>query len=1016
VSDRVRSLLSSATLWLVVALLSASAVFPFHPPFREKKTEYVFEVIVSSSSRGFAKLHYDLGRGFNEQDSGAVLVRGGVGPRSFQFSLPAGRYYSLRLDPLDHPSEITISSAVIRDNMGHEVMRFPPSKFLATKGVRLKAISGDTLSIDTVPGAGDPALLINLDKPFDLLRSPSREWITFLEWFSGVYLALAAAILSASLLTKLGTTGLGRLVCRPKTTLALTALLALLLNCFPVIFCGRSFVSPNCGVLLLYEDIPTLPGYTSPIVKNGHGSDVGAAMWWHVPISNVQHEAIFHDHELPLWNRYNLCGQSLLGQGQSMIGDPLHLVTAVLGNGSALAWDIKYLAAKWLFAFGIGLTVLAITNRLVVAALLSTSSLYIGFFSFYLNHPTFFSLCYSPWILFAWIRLSGTLNAYRSTAWATVLIVADWFEINSGTVKEAYVLTIWLNLAGLLVLLFNRDNLRLKVGKVLVAAWANILFVLISAPIWSSFVDTLKGSFTSYALPQARQIPATQLIGFFEDLFYRQNTKEELHVAPSANFLVLLGALWALPLLKRLAGNRMLLALGTAAVVPCMLVFGIIPKAAIIALPFLGNIFHIDSTFSCVLIILAIPIAGLGLTFFLESLHTDDWNFNFAIVLSALGALLLLYFSFDRHLGSSAFFTGYVPVLIVAFVMIQLAARHLERGCSNRSSGLMLLFLGLFAIHWRQGQYLDSAFDDYVFEPQVRADFKAKSPAIQFVEQHESVASRTIGLGANLFLGFNCTYLLEDIYGIDALRSMEYEELAEALGLERVIAFSKYQADEGSNNFRAAFDSLNVTYLLGASEPTPGEYAGWEMVRDLDLKVFKSQSVWPRAFFVDRIMQYRELPEMVAFVRKAKGHPLAAIQEKDFPDLLQLGLLSNDPAGRRVISAYDYSLTNNSTSFDIEAPSPGVVVLSETWLRDDFEVTVNDKSVPYFRVNHAFKGIFIDSPGRYRVSFKYWPHRLTFSLWISALGVSLAFGSLLFARRLYRLELTGDFHKCKVVT
>ena len=81
-----------------------------------------------------------------------------------------------------------------------------------------------------------------------------------------------------------------------------------------VIFCGRSFVSPNCGVLLLYEEIPTLPGYTSTDVTDGHGSDVGAAMWWHVPISRIQNNAIFHDHELPLWNRCNLCGQSLLGE------------------------------------------------------------------------------------------------------------------------------------------------------------------------------------------------------------------------------------------------------------------------------------------------------------------------------------------------------------------------------------------------------------------------------------------------------------------------------------------------------------------------------------------------------------------------------------------------------------------------------------------------------------------------------------------------------------------------------
>ena len=53
-------------------------------------------------------------------------------------------------------------------------------------------------------------------------------------------------------------------------------------------------------------------------------------------------------------------------------------------------------------------------------------------------------------------------------------------------------------------------------------------------------------------------------------------------------------------------------------------------------------------------------------------------------------------------------------------------------------------------------------------------------------------------------------------------------------------------------------------------------------------------------------------------------------------------------------------------------------MLSETWLKDDFKATINGKRVPYFRVNHAFKGIYLDSGGSYRVCFSYWP-RLTSS-------------------------------------
>ena len=56
--------------------------------------------------------------------------------------------------------------------------------------------------------------------------------------------------------------------------------LAVLLSCYPVVFFGKSFVSPNNGgVILLYDTFPTLPGYTSTSLDDAKGADVGAIMW-----------------------------------------------------------------------------------------------------------------------------------------------------------------------------------------------------------------------------------------------------------------------------------------------------------------------------------------------------------------------------------------------------------------------------------------------------------------------------------------------------------------------------------------------------------------------------------------------------------------------------------------------------------------------------------------------------------------------------------------------------------------
>ena len=106
-------------------------------------------------------------------------------------------------------------------------------------------------------------------------------------------------------------------------------------------------------------------------------------------------------------------------------------------------------------------------------------------------------------------------------------------------------------------------------------------------------------------------------------------------------------------------------------------------------------------------------------------------------------------------------------------------------------------------------------------------------------------------------------------------------------------------------------------------------------------------------------------------------------------ELLPLVNDSSSPPTRQIIAATDYALTNNTTSFKITATGPGTVVLTEPYLKDDFQLTVNGKPAAYFRVNSAFRGVFVPAAGEYRFLFSYWPRHLTISLWISALGLAV---------------------------
>ena len=984
---------------LVAALLSIVVSIPFLPFAAPAREQFHFDITVTSNTPGSAQLFFDVGRGINEADSTRVTIENKTGPQSLHLPLPSGTYRAFRFDPIDRTAELTLSEAVIRAHDGRVLQRFALSEFTADNQIHSLVTNGDALRVITTPGAVDPNLGLRLASPFELVTTIGQNLRVSLKITLGVFLFVLATVWLVARSRDPLRRGWSWLAARPLRAVSLGALLAVVASSYPVLFFGKSIVSPNNGTILLYEDYPTLPGNRDRATANVAGADIGAIMWQHIPLSMLQRDAVLRDGELPLWNRYNSAGTVLLGQGQSMFGDPLHFLV-ILANGATWAWDLKYLIGKWLLACGLGVCVLRLTSHLPAALLVTFAADFVGFFPFRVNHPAFFSFCYAPWALYCWLRISTAPRWTIAARWVAGLMLANGMLMNSGTAKEAYMLLLTLNFAGACTLLLAPLSGSERLIRFALGAWAGIIFLCLGAPVWLTFLDALKEAYTSYNAATAYQLQPSLALGFFDEILLRPFWVNETVYNPSANFLFLTGLLGFLVYLRAVTLNRVVLALALAALVPLSIVFGLIPPLWIIKIPFLGNVAHIDNSFGIGLIQLLIVLAGVGFASAATRLKRPEARADLGIASLLLGALVFPYIAFRQtiqrstfsylHWGEtlpySSFVWGSLIVLLLAAVGFMLIARRiLTRGPT--AATLIFALTCMVVMLWRHGWHAGVGFEGRVVAPAARADFNAASPAITALRaDQKNEPSRAFGFQGNLFPGWNDVYRLEGLNGPDALINPHYRELIEACDFVRIWDWRIYQEIGPYAPLRPYYDFLNVRHYLDYHSGQPALATLFTKIFDGDLDVYRSESVWPRAFFTDRLATYGTAKDFAKLIAASDGRPFAAMQAGD------PALRTDIPATlstRIVTPARNYRITTNTTAFDVDAAVPGLVALTEAWLPHDFRVTLDGKRVDYLRLNHAFKGVFIPKAGLHHLEFTYRPQRFTLALNLATLGLGL---------------------------
>ncbi len=774
----------------------------------------------------------------------------------------------------------------------------------------------------------------------------------------------------------------------PVLAVVLVSLLAVVINCYPILFCGRSYVSPTCvNGLLVYGWWPPLPGMKPGPAPNvlQHGSDTQAMMWWGVPAGFIESRSLLEQGELPLWNRYGHAGDTLIGQAISMLGDPLHLIV-IFGHGSAGAWDIKFLAAKFLFCVGFGLLILRLLENRTLSLIYTGLAAYCGAWFYINNHMVFFVFAYAPWILLSAIEWLNRRSG-RQVRWGLVWLLANFACFNAGHVELAVVLIVGLNLAAVACALTGYRNAGSPARVLGRMGVGTLLFLGLTAPVWISFLVSLDGSFTVHAGINVVQLPPTILPGIFDDFFYLLLRPDEsaTAIAPGTSLLVLVGCSFSVWRWRQLKGEPFFWVNTGAIGLWGGCVFGWVPSSLLATIPLLNRVGHTYTDFSYLLVIhltiqsaygfkclakveklrqAAGDVACVGGIFagmillcsFKYAQRPIPWNYFLCAGAGAIGAPMLFVFLKSRR--QQTLTLGWVGIIILGFIP------NFRFGLYHRGNDVLLML------------------------PGPRVTLNTPSQAVDKIKTDRSGPFRVVGLDGCFTGDYSAVYELEDIRSCAPLSNGEFMDLIRSF--PGVSFYSWMVGVVDPVQAQPLLNLLNVKYLLAPPDASISGKLDFRFTDRSDFGVLENLQVWPRAFFANQVVSISSNEKFINHLLKNGQQPFIALTREEIEK--QPGLQQLETTNQAVISpATNYRLLPNSTEFDIHAPSAGMICLTEGQAKD-FTAKANKESKKVLTVNRAFKGIYLGQPGDYHIQFIYRPRHWRLAcacFWISAGAVIL---------------------------
>ncbi len=689
---------------------------------------------------------------------------------------------------------------------------------------------------------------------------------------------------------------------------------------------------------------------------------------------------------VPLWNPYLFAGAPFVSDPQSGIFYPLNLLTFFLSAPLTFR-DLEYLSVLHFFIAGAGMYAFLRWGKFAVRR--SPFAMSNGELRISIPAALAGALAFEFSDLF--ITHFGNLNLIAVVAWLPLVLLFYRRAVTDRRASFAAIAGILLALAFhaghiqsflfsvfalvLFALWYAMDEGRMTNDeRVLVFCHSSLVYLALVAVVAVGLAAPalLPGiEFTqhtvraAYSYEQAAQysLPPAQLIGLFVPGFFGRGPQnawgpwDRVEVG-YIGILPILLALLAL-VLRRDAPVRFFGALALAGLALALGGYAILHGWLYQLVPGFGQL-RAPARFIVLMDFALATLAAFGFDALLRALpRASERVFKrivraapFVFLLIALPAGALAYaililgqgqdpVLFARIAHATNALAFFILLLALATALLLARATRFFRPRVWAVLALALIFFDLFSL----GAYVDASTDDptRVFEhPDAVAFFKSDGALFR-------IDPRGTGVDNVWLPDASILYGLFDVNGDNPLVLADFERYWEALG---------------SRSSRA-YDLLNAKYLI-ARKSAPVDRAKFTLAfEDAAFNIYENTRVLPRAFVVSDV---RVVPNHVVALDAVRADDFDPAKSVVLPQAIS-GQWSPSNGQRSTVEIVGYGA--NEILLDVDAPSAGVLVLSEVFY-PGWRAWVNDREVEVLRANYLFRAVEI-SAGVQRVRLLFDP-------------------------------------------